>query len=126
MIRTGDSDNLGNRAIATSACRLRSPPAPPVSMSVALGAITDALEASFLFHLIVRRLRHWREEKLGGSGLEAATAFGKSREEMASGTKSLLRIGSAFDIWSKQDEDRRALVRCGLSAVFYVISAYPA
>jgi hypothetical protein len=51
MIRAGDSDDLGNGAIATSACWLRSPLAAPVSMSVALGAIAeraDALEASFL------------------------------------------------------------------------------
>jgi hypothetical protein len=51
MIRAGDSDNFGNGAIATCACQLRSPLAAPVSMSVALGAITeraDALEASFL------------------------------------------------------------------------------
>jgi hypothetical protein len=48
------------------------------------------------------------------------------REEMAGGTKSLLGIGSAFDIWSKQDEERRASVRCRLFAVFYMISAHPA
>ena len=48
------------------------------------------------------------------------------RKEMAGGTKSLLGIGSAFDICSEQDEERRASVRCGLFAVFYMISAFPA
>jgi hypothetical protein len=48
------------------------------------------------------------------------------REGMAGGIKSLLGIGSAFDIWSKQDEEKRASVRCGLPAVFYMIPAYPA
>jgi hypothetical protein len=42
------------------------------------------------------------------------------------GQSHFLGISSAFDIWSGQDEERRASVRCGLSAVFYMISAYPA
>ena len=45
------------------------------------------------------------------------------REEMAGGTKSL-GIRYAFDKWSEQDEERRPSVRCGLFAVFYMISAY--
>jgi hypothetical protein len=48
------------------------------------------------------------------------------REEMADGTKSLLGIRYAFDIWSEQDEERRVSVRCGPFAVFYMISAYQA
>jgi hypothetical protein len=55
-----------------------------------------------------------------------AAKISMRREEMAGGTKSLLGIGSAFDIWSEQDEERRASVGCGLFAVFYMISAYPA
>jgi hypothetical protein len=48
------------------------------------------------------------------------------REEMAGGAKSLPGIHYAFDIPSEQDEERRLSVRCGLIAVFYMISAYPA
>ena len=50
MTRAGDSDDLGNRAITTSACRLRSPLAASVSASAVLAAIaepTDTLDAFF-------------------------------------------------------------------------------
>jgi hypothetical protein len=55
-----------------------------------------------------------------------AVKMSMRREEMAGGTKSLLGIHYAFDIPSEQDEERRLSVRCGLIAVSYMISAYPA
>ena len=85
MTRAGDSDDRGDRAIATSACWLRSPPAASVSASATLTAIaepTDASDASFFSSTLLSRwLRHWCRGKLEGSG-----------------------IGNRYCIWAKQRE----------------------
>lgn len=56
---------------------------------------------------------------IGTSTRQRAVKMPMRREEMVGGTKSLLGIGSAFDIWSKQDEERRASVRYGLSLLYF-------
>jgi hypothetical protein len=55
----------------------------------------------------------------------AAAKMSMGREELAGGTKSLLGL-VVHSTWPEQDEERRASVGCGLFAVFYMISAYPA